>query len=146
MPAATIRSFEATSSGFESAEEIQFKSHKAKVVVQKLPFKGPVSPKHHPPPPPDIDSTDEQVPTTMEQRLISITRDVGLGLPGDQDMRADTQSAEQRQLAKKRSQYYEDAFAYREPVSSARERVSRETMIMADIKTNVIASDYILSM
>lgn len=138
MPSTTLRSFEATSPGYESAEELELKPHKAKVVVQKRSLKELVSQNHLPPSPADGDSTDDQTPTgnTMEQRRI--TRDITRGSPGDEAISPHTKSPEQRQLAKKRSQYYEDAFAYREPQSSARERVSRESMIMADVRTNVI--------
>lgn len=134
MPNTTTRSFEATSPGYESAEEVQLKPHKAKVVVQKRSFKDLVSPNHLPPSPAESDSADDQMPPTpsaltMEQQRI--TRDINRGSPG-------TKSPERRQLAEKGSQYYEDAFASREPLSSARERVSRESMIMADVRTNVI--------
>ena len=74
--------------------------------------------------------------TMMEQRCI--TRDISRGSPGDQAIYSDTKSPEQRQLARQRSQYYEDAFSYRESISPARERISRESMIMADVRTNVI--------
>jgi hypothetical protein len=134
-----IRAFEATSPGYESAEEIQLKAHKAKVVVQKRSFKDLVSQSHLPPSPADSDSADDQMhpsAPTMEQRRI--TRDITRGSPGDRESSPHTKSPEQRQLAKKRSQYYEDAFASREPMSSARERISRDSMIMADVRTNVI--------
>jgi hypothetical protein len=128
--------------GYASAEEIQLKPHKAKVVVQRRSFKDLASPNHLPPSPADSDSADDQMPafsaTTMEQRRI--TRDLVRGSPGDQAVFSDTKSPEQRQLARQRSQYYEDAFAYRESISSARERISRESMIMADVRTNVIVS------
>ena len=73
-----------------------------------------------------------------EQR---ITRGINRGAPGDQAIFSDAKTPEQKELAKRKSQYYGDAFAYREPNSSARERISRESMIMCDIKTNVIVSD-----
>lgn len=44
-------------------------------------------------------------------------------------------------LSKKRSQYYSDAFAYREPNNSARERVVRDSMIIAEVKLNCCVSD-----
>ena len=58
------------------------------------------------------------------------------GTPGEQA--TDEQTPERRELAKQRSQYFSDVFAQREPSTSARERVTRESMIMADVKTNVI--------
>jgi hypothetical protein len=144
MPDRTTRSLEGTSPGYESAEEIHLKPHKAKVVVQKRSFKELVSPNRWPPSPAESDSTDDQIPApsalTMEQRRLK--RDISRGSPGDQITPSDAKTPDQRQLAKKRSQYYEDVFAYREPLSLARERVSRESMIMADIQTNVIVGGH----
>ncbi|ETN46462.1 uncharacterized protein HMPREF1541_00647 [Cyphellophora europaea CBS 101466] len=39
-------------------------------------------------------------------------------------------------LSKKRSQYYSDAFAYREPSNTAKERVVRDSTILAEVKLN----------
>jgi hypothetical protein len=39
-------------------------------------------------------------------------------------------------LSKKKSQYYEDAFAYREPNNSAKERVAKDSIVLAEIKLN----------
>lgn len=148
MPCTTTRSIEATSPGYESAEEIQLKPHKAKVVVQRRSFKDLASQNHLPPSPADSDSADDQMPAVsalvMEQRRI--TRDIARGSPGDQAIFSDAKSPEQRRLARQRSQYYEDAFAYREPLSLARERISRESMIMADVRTNVIVGDLFVTM
>jgi hypothetical protein len=83
-------------------------------------------------PEPQIDATDK------EQHRI--TRDISRGAPGDASIFSATKSPEARELARKRSQYYSDAFAHREPIASARERVTKESMIMADVKTNVIVS------
>lgn len=46
------------------------------------------------------------------------------------------QSWSQSQLSKKRSQYYSDAFAYREPNNTAKDRVVRDSVIIADVKLN----------
>ena len=140
MPNTTVRPFESISPGYESAEEIQLKPQKAKVIVQKKSLKDLVSPNHLPPSPADSDSADNQMPPssalTMEQRRN--TKDITRGSPGDRGISPYTMSPEQKMLAKQRSQFYEDAFASHEPMSSARERVSRESMIMADVRTNVI--------
>jgi hypothetical protein len=50
------------------------------------------------------------------------------------------QSWSRAHLSKKRSQYYSDAFAYREPQNSARERVVRDSMIIAEVKLNCCVS------
>ena len=39
-------------------------------------------------------------------------------------------------LSKKKSQYYDEAFAYREPNNTAKERVAKDSVIMAEIKLN----------
>jgi hypothetical protein len=39
-------------------------------------------------------------------------------------------------VSKKRSQYYDGAFAYREPNNIARERVAKDSVILADFKLN----------
>jgi hypothetical protein len=49
-----------------------------------------------------------------------------------------TSTPQSRELSKRRSQYYGEIFAYREPHQSARERVTRDSMVMAELKTNVI--------
>ncbi|KAK2630046.1 hypothetical protein QTJ16_000866 [Diplocarpon rosae] len=77
--------------------------------------------------------------TSREERRI--TRHMDRGTPGDGAIFSDTKTPERKDLAKRKSQYYGDVFAYREPHSSARERVMKESMIVADIRTNVIVHD-----
>lgn len=71
-----------------------------------------------------------------------ITRDFGRGAPGDATIFAAGKTAGQNELAKRRSQYYGDAFAQRESNTSARERVLKESIVMAEILTNVIVSSH----
>lgn len=73
--------------------------------------------------------------STEEQR---ITRQLDRGAPGDQAIFSERKTPEQKELARRKSQYYGDVFAHREPQSSARERVTKESMVLADIRTNVI--------
>jgi hypothetical protein len=47
---------------------------------------------------------------------------------------------ESRELSKKKSQYYGEVFACREPHTSARDRVTRDSIVMAELRTNVIVS------
>ncbi|KAH7417674.1 Tautomerase/MIF superfamily [Cadophora sp. MPI-SDFR-AT-0126] len=77
--------------------------------------------------------------TTREERRI--TRHIDRGSPGDQAIFSERNTPERKELAKRKSQYYEDVFAYRESNSSARERVTKESMIVADVRTNVIVND-----
>lgn len=45
-------------------------------------------------------------------------------------------SWDRQQLSKKRSQYYGEVFAYREPRNNAKDRVARDSVIVAEIKLN----------
>jgi hypothetical protein len=75
--------------------------------------------------------------TKEESRII---RSIDRGAPGDQAVFSDFKTEGQQELARRKSQYYRDAFAQREPITSARERISRESFIVADVRTNVIVS------
>jgi len=68
-------------------------------------------------------------------------RRLSRGTPGDQEAYSQPQTPEQREIGKKRSHYFGDIFANREPNSSARERVARDSMITAEVRTNVIVQD-----
>ncbi|KAH7361023.1 Tautomerase/MIF superfamily [Rhexocercosporidium sp. MPI-PUGE-AT-0058] len=70
-----------------------------------------------------------------------ITRHIDRGAPGDQAIFSEGKTPERKELAKRKSQYYGDVFAYRESNTSARERVTKESMIVADLRTNVIVHD-----
>lgn len=76
--------------------------------------------------------------TTREERRI--TRHIDRGAPGDQAIFSEGKTPERKELAKRKSQYYGNVFAYRESNTSARERVTKESMIVADVRTNVIVS------
>lgn len=69
-----------------------------------------------------------------------ITRTLDRGAPGDQAIFSDAKSPEQKELARKKSQYYNEVFAARESSTSARERVLKDSPILADVRTNVIVS------
>ena len=45
-----------------------------------------------------------------------------------------------QQLSKKRSQYYDSAFAEREPNNSARERVAKDSIVTVEVKVNFLVS------
>jgi hypothetical protein len=51
----------------------------------------------------------------------------------------------QMEMGRRRSTYYETAFAHREAPGSASERVNRDSVVMAEIRTNVIVS-YLLDL
>jgi hypothetical protein len=77
-----------------------------------------------------------QDPLAMESKRL--TRQFDRGAPGDAAISTKSKTPEQKQLAKRKSQYYGDVFAYRESNTSARERINRESMVIADVRTNVI--------
>jgi hypothetical protein len=76
--------------------------------------------------------------STEERR---ITRQLDRGAPGDQAIFSERKTPEQKELARRKSQYYGEVFAHREPQSSARERITKESMVLADIRTNVIVGE-----
>lgn len=92
---------------------------------------------HLPPSPADSTMVESLVPTRIseEDRL---TRPIDRGAPGDAAIFSTSKTPEQRALNKRKSAFYSDAFAQRESNSSARERVGRDSMVMVEVRTNVI--------
>lgn len=74
---------------------------------------------------------------TDSSRIRSLTRGTDGALP---DIHNLEQSWSRLHLSKKKSQYYSDVFAYREPNNSARDRVVRDSVILADVKLNCCVS------
>ncbi|KAI9808118.1 MAG: hypothetical protein M1825_004575 [Sarcosagium campestre] len=68
-----------------------------------------------------------------------LNRPLGRDVPGDGAHTASKSS--QADDMKRKGQYFAKAFAYREPMDSARETITRDSVIMADFKTNVIVDD-----
>jgi hypothetical protein len=85
------------------------------------------------------EASPEGSPSATTREESRITRNIEWGTPGDHAI-SESQTPQQRELARKKSQYYEEAFATREPSGSARERVTKESLIYADVRTNVIVS------
>ena len=76
-------------------------------------------------------------PDVIEEK--SIFRHTDRGAPGDGALLSMANGTpQQTELQKKKSQFYSDVFAYREPNLSPREKIYKETIIMAEVKTNVI--------
>ena len=75
---------------------------------------------------------------SLSAETVRITRELDRGAPGDQAIFSERKTPEQKELARRRSQYYGDVFAYREPPNSPRELISKESMVLADVRTNVI--------
>ena len=63
------------------------------------------------------------------------------GAPGDPSLRAITnRNPEETHLTKRKSQFYSEVFAYRESHQSPRDQILQESIITAELKTNVIVS------
>ncbi|KAL8860843.1 MAG: hypothetical protein Q9178_002873 [Gyalolechia marmorata] len=79
-------------------------------------------------------------PDTIDETQIS--GPYGRGSPGDAALIAmvnkDRASTD---LSRRKSQFYSEVFAYREPNLTARDRVHRYSVITAEVKTNVIVKD-----
>lgn len=127
-------------SPYEIANELPLPKNKPLLINQKR--RSAVSLRELPPSPANSDLDASTMPPTSalskdESRLF---RPLERGAPGDQAIFSDSKTPEQKDLAKRKSQFYTEAFAQREPNSSARERISRESMVVADVRTNVIVS------
>ncbi|KAH8779736.1 Tautomerase/MIF superfamily [Hyaloscypha sp. PMI_1271] len=144
----SIRTIDATSQRYDPEESLPSSpEHRADPIKKREPLI------ELPPSPADSDiamrhasprggspsiTTSTSATTREEQR---ITRNIDRGTPGDQAIFSDAKTPEQKQIAKRKSQYYQDVFSARESNSSARERVLKESPILADVRTNVIISD-----
>lgn len=81
------------------------------------------------------------LPDLFDKKQISqqITR----GAPGDAALMSMVQrNQEGTDLARRKSQFYSEVFAYREPNLSPREKICRNSVITAEVKTNVIVRIY----
>jgi hypothetical protein len=99
-----------------------------------------VNPENH-----SVDDTRNRQYSQSPPDIVHIEMD-RLDRPLSREAPGDTQRTHQeKELARKKSQYYEDTFATRPSQSSARERVLRETVVLAEITTNVTVCQYSLS-
>jgi hypothetical protein len=138
----SIRTIDPTSQRYDPEEELESSPERRLVDRGKNPE---VSHMQLPPSPAESDITMREASprggasaTVNEERRI--TRHIDRGAPGDQAIFSDAKSPERKELARRKSQYYGDVFAAREPNASARERVTKEAPILADVRTNVIVS------
>jgi hypothetical protein len=137
----SVRTIDATSQRYDPEESLPSSPEQTPLE----PIRKRVSLIELPPSPADSDSAMRQASpkgspsaTTTEERRI--TRTLDRGTPGDQAIFSNAKSPEQKELARRKSQYYNDVFAAREPSTSARERVLKDSPILADVRTNVIVS------
>ena len=69
----------------------------------------------------------------------SLIRDLSRGAPGDENPMALAQRRpEEKDRSTRKSNYFGEVFAYREANTSVKERATRESVITAEVKTNVI--------
>lgn len=71
-----------------------------------------------------------------------IARHVSRGAPGDAALanmvKRNESTREGEAIAKRNTQFYGEVFAYREPNLTAREKITKFSVITAEVKTNVI--------
>ena len=73
----------------------------------------------------------------VEERARARTLD--RGTPGESTYASiNPGNQQQTELRRNKSQYYTEVFSYREPNLSPRDRISKDSVITAEIKTNVI--------
>ena len=71
------------------------------------------------------------------------TRPITRGAPGE---KKDTDAVGQRTQnygSRQRTQYYEEQFAYKDATGSARERITKDSPVIAELRTNVIVCPWI---
>lgn len=68
-----------------------------------------------------------------------IARPLKRGAPGDGALMAMVQRGpEETQQCRRKSSFYGEVFAYRDSVTTTRDRMARESVVMAEVTTNVI--------
>jgi len=73
----------------------------------------------------------------MEQRAKA--NHIDRGAPGDGAIIAATNgSSQQQDLRRKKSNFYTEVFAYREPNLTPKERIYKDSIVTAEVRTNVI--------
>jgi len=73
----------------------------------------------------------------MEEK--PITRNIDRGAPGDGPVISAIDGTPQLQeLRKKKSQFYTEVFSYREPNLSPKDRIYKDSIVTAEVRTNVI--------
>ncbi len=84
--------------------------------------------------------TVSEIPNMLDEsgHLRPLTR----GAPGDRSPKPKSISdqGKEHDIARQKSQYYHEAFACRDTNSSSKGRVSRDSVVMAELRTNVIVS------
>ncbi|KAI9741793.1 MAG: hypothetical protein M1834_000179 [Cirrosporium novae-zelandiae] len=76
-------------------------------------------------------------PTEFLSQPAAITNDIRRGTPGD-SFRQRVQTPGGRDLAKKRSKYFDNAFASREKHDGEKEKIISQSPIAVELKTNII--------
>ena len=78
-----------------------------------------------------------------------IARNISRGAPGDAALAAMVQrnqsTKEGEEASRRNTQFYGEVFAYREPNLTTREKITKFSVITAEVKTNVIVRTVLLS-
>lgn len=89
-----------------------------------------------PSPAPSLHSSKPQVRNGVDE--IIMNSPVDRGLPAEEAVTTRSRTPLERELAKKRSQYYNEVFAARDASITPSEQICRESVIIVEVKTNVI--------
>ncbi|KAL9120718.1 MAG: hypothetical protein Q9187_002728 [Circinaria calcarea] len=74
-----------------------------------------------------------------------MVRHLERGAPGDAYLKAMVQRGpEDTERSRQKNRFYGEVFAYREPNTSARDRVARDSVVTAEVKTNVIVRNILV--
>ncbi|ORY13794.1 hypothetical protein BCR34DRAFT_623590 [Clohesyomyces aquaticus] len=89
-----------------------------------------------------FEDSPKSVPSSERGVHIESTRPVSRGAPGEKKGLDVPNQRQQNFGSRRRTQYFEDQFAYKDDsTSSARDRVTKDAPIIAELRTNVIIKD-----
>lgn len=94
---------------------------------------------------PTYDSEDKETyiqagqPVADRGEEKEMVRQMKRGAPGDAYLKTMVQRGpEDTERSRQKNKFYGEVFAYREPNTSARDRIARDSVVTAEVKTNVI--------
>lgn len=80
---------------------------------------------------------------SFEKGRSDLLKPLDHGVPGDAALFAMVnRGPEQQMQSKRKSQFYGDVFAVREPTNTPKDRVTRDSVVTVEIKTNVIVRNH----
>ena len=85
------------------------------------------------------DNTQQPVqPPSSPSPRKDITQPITYGAPGERREASEEQESSRKQVNKRRTQFFDDQFQERNTTGSARERVTRDSPVIAELRTNCI--------